>query len=248
MEWEKIYVNALMQSLHPFGDLLQVGFRSSLVADEIHKYRPRNHVLIESRALQMVHAKQWAQKHGAVFEEMEWVQVLPRLGVFDTIFFDASLGSEIEKTDPLIQEVEGRIPHLTKMRYADSDLESFCEKSAKEVPESVYRFLQELEQNGQISKEQREKMIKKFHLTGGDVKPVQKKQVDQIFAFLKECFVHHMRKGSRFSCFLDDSTSKYEDRKFFEEIISNPWIEYREQVLSIPKKGEVLILLVEKLG
>ncbi len=252
MEWEKIYVAALMESLHPFGDVLQVGFRSNFVANEIHKYLPRSHVLIESHAPQIPDAKEWAKKHGAVFEEMAWRQALPRLGVFDTIFF---AGSNEEtplwalEAKGVAKEIEAQIPQLTKMRYTDADLEPFCKASAKEAPESLYRFLHELEQNGQISKEQKEKMIKKFHLKKGpEVLPIRKKHLDVTFVFLKECLTLHMRKGSRFSCFLEDPTSKYEDPRFVDEIIANPWVDYREKTVSIPQKGEVLILVVEKLG
>src|SRR3989344_5641595 len=248
MEWEKAYIEALIEAFHPFGDVLQVGFRSGLAAKQIQKYYPKSHTLIESDAMRIADAKQWAQKHRAVLIEEPWQQALPRLGIFDAIFFASSDEGSPQEVDPLMKEIEAQIPHLAKLRYVDSDLEPFCEKSAKEAPEQLYRFLHELEKNGQISKEQKERMIKKFHLKGKEARLARKKIPDRVFAFLKECLALHMRKDSRFSCFLEDPTSKYEDPRFFDEIITNPLVDYREQTLSIPKKGEALIVVVEKLG
>ena len=42
-----------------------------------------------------------------------------------------------------------------------------------------------------------------------------------------------MRPGSRFSCFLEDPTSKFEDETFFNTIITNPHLGYREELIDI---------------
>lgn len=42
-----------------------------------------------------------------------------------------------------------------------------------------------------------------------------------------------MRKGARFSCYLNDPTSKFLDEKFYRQIILNPHLEYREKTIPI---------------
>ncbi len=56
---------------------------------------------------------------------------------------------------------------------------------------------------------------------------------DRLFEFLSCALKKHMRKGSRFSCFLEDPTSKFEDKKFFDHIITNPYLDYVENWIDI---------------
>ena len=233
---EKVYLEVLIDALHPSGDILEVGFRSGYAAELIQKYHPESHTIIESDAVAAKEAKKWIGGRASVtLIEQPWQTALPRLAVFDVIFF-------------ALREEEQIIPQLTKMRYGDADLEAFCEKSGKEAPEQVYRFLHELEHTGQISKEQKEKMIRKFHLKGKDAPPFKAKRSDNTLPFLEQCLASHMRKGSRFSCFLEDAASKSEDPRFFDRIIANPLLDYKEKLVSLPEGHEALIILIEKLA
>ena len=42
-----------------------------------------------------------------------------------------------------------------------------------------------------------------------------------------------MRPGSRFSCYLSDPTSKYQDPIFVEKIITNPFLDYEEKEIEV---------------
>ncbi len=55
-----------------------------------------------------------------------------------------------------------------------------------------------------------------------------------------------MRKGSRLLCFLNESDSKYEDPQFFDQIITNPSLDYQELKIHGPQ-GETNVFLIEKL-
>ena len=63
-----------------------------------------------------------------------------------------------------------------------------------------------------------------------------------------------MRKGSRFSCFCNNPSSKFEDAQFFEHIIMNVNVDYHEKLIpvEVPKEceyypfNEALVMTVEK--
>lgn len=246
-EGEKLYIKELVEALRPGGDVLEVGFRSGFAADEIQKYHPKSHTIIESG--DSAEAKKWAEKHHAEVIEGTWRQVLPRLGVFDAIFFaaaDPEMPQFLKTGAEVLNRVQEEIPQLSRIRYADAELEPFCAKAAADAPEQLFRFLQDLKYNGQISEEQMERMIHKYKLKGKEAPP--KSGFDTVFPFLKECLSLHMRIGSRFTCFLENTVSKSEDPRFFEQIVTNPNVEFREWTIHIPKNGKGLIVLVEKLA
>ena len=193
-----MYEKDLIEALRPFGDVLEVGFGSA--SKEIQKYHPRTHTIITRDP----EAKIWAETHNANIINDVWQNALGHLGVFDTIFFGL--------VDPIIP---------FQIKYTDSVLKTFCE-SAKDK-EAVSLFLAEIEQNGQITKEQKERMIEEYGLTHKKPPPV--KEAGQILPFLNQCIENHMRKGSRFSCFLK---SELDDPKFFDEIVVNPILDVRQ--------------------
>ncbi|MCH9631304.1 MAG: hypothetical protein S4CHLAM37_13260 [Chlamydiia bacterium] len=78
---------------------------------------------------------------------------------------------------------------------------------------------------------------------------------DRLFEFLKMCLDTHMRKGSRFSCYLDRPNSKYDDEMFFNHVITNPELDYKEHVIDVdvpdnceyyPYK-EALVIIITKM-
>ncbi|PIS03443.1 MAG: hypothetical protein COT85_00225 [Chlamydiae bacterium CG10_big_fil_rev_8_21_14_0_10_42_34] len=207
-----MYIQKLIETLHPFGDVLEVGFGKC--SEEIQKYHPKSHTIITTDSK----AHSWAKKHPTVkIVDDIWQGALPSLGVFDTLFFG-------------IDPVES--PFLAKMKYSESDVDVFCKTVTEK--EALSRFLSELEQNGQIDLALKEKMIKKYHLS--HEKPPAAKRSGQMLDFLKHCIDSHMRKKSRFSCFLK---SELDDPQFFDEIIVNPFLDYRED-------GRIIV--IEKLG
>ncbi len=154
----------------------------------------------------------------------------------------------LKSGNALIQEVETLIPHLNTIAYTDADIEEFIGAltSQPEFSEKhVIRFLADLEKNQQITREQREKTLHNLVKKGvlkelpslTDVVPPKTapcgRSNDRFFGFLRAVLEKHMRIGSRFSCFLSSSQSKYEDKKFYEEVILNPHLEYHEERIQV---------------
>ena len=240
----------LIEALHPSGDILEIGYRSDLAAAQIQKYHPKSHTIVDPDLSAAKKAKKWAEEHGAALIEESWESALPRLPVFDAIFFALPPAPELHRKgeEALLQSIEEELPQLTKIRYSDSDLEAFCEQGCRAAPEQVDRFLADLEKNGQIAEMQRDKMVRKFKLKGGKIPPPPKRTSPDLLPCLRQCLASHMRIGSRFSCFLEDGISKSEDPCFFKEIVVNPSVNCREWALQTPKGPQVLILLIEKLA
>lgn len=88
MEWEKPYMEKLIQNLKPKGRVLEVGFGLGYSANEIQKYNIESHTIIEPIMLDDL--KKWKNKQTNKIEIIEgyWQNVLKNLGKFDTIFFD----------------------------------------------------------------------------------------------------------------------------------------------------------------
>ena len=149
----------------------------------------------------------------------------------------------------LMRQVEKEIPFLHTICYADEDLADFLTQIPDETPASqVVRFFLELFSRQQISSDQLnrqlQRLVTEHRLTGEEVKaylaqPLPKSPflfsdtADRCYQFLSRCLLSHMKVGSRFSCFLSSATSKFEDQKFFNEIISNPLLDFHEQEISL---------------
>lgn len=193
-----MYIRNLIEALKPFGDVLEVGYGKA--SKEIQKFHPRSHTLITSDE----EAFHWAQSRSIKVIDEIWQTALPSLGVFDTIFFGL-----VDLILPI------------QFQYTDSVLIEFCE--GVKDPKALSKFLAELEQNSQITTDQKEEMIRRFGLTYEKPSPV--KQAGQILPFLTECVENHMKKGSRFSCYLKN---ELDDSRFFDEIVVNPILDVRE--------------------
>lgn len=203
-----MYIKNLIEALKPFGDVLEVGFGKA--TKEIQTYHPRTHTIIASDE----EASDWAQSRSAKIIDEIWQTALPSLGVFDTIFFGL--------VDPILPMM---------IQYTDAILIEFCEKVKDKL--ALSKFLAGLEQNGQITKEQKGEMTQRYSLP--DEKPPVIKQAGQILPFLKMCIEDHMKKGSRFSCYLKN---ELDDPQFFDEIVVNP-------ILNVYENGRIIV--IEKL-
>lgn len=263
MEWEKPYMEACIDALKPSGDVLEVGFGCGYSARHIQKYQPKSHTIIECDPVVYEKALSFAKEFSNVTIVFDtWQNALPRLGVFDAIFFDDYpleseeelnfLAQEKTKTHAallqghkVLEEAIRKIPTLESIRYSDADLEEFLKEvlSRKDIPEGhITQFFTELKDRGQITTSQYEKVWDKL-LALGFVRPepcLEKQEKilfsgprEKFYTFLEQALKAHMRKGSRFSCFLSSSTSKFEDPKFFQEIILNPYLDYHEKRIEI---------------
>lgn len=171
----------------------------------------------------------------------------------------------------MIQDVEKQIPFLTEIKYSDDDLKGFLREAPLKDKEHVVqfvRFLNELTARGQITDTQLKKMQKQLidqkKITAEEI---EKKTAntspfafsgpnDRLFDFLSQCLKSHMREGSRFSCFLSSPTSKFEDPKFFNEIILNPFLEFHEEEIKVEvpddctyySSNKALVITIEKKG
>ena len=267
MEWEKPYMQACIDALRPFGDVLEVGFGLGYSAEQIQSYEPKSHTIVEYHPVIAAHAREWAKKYPNVtIIEDTWQRALPNLGVFDCIFFDDyPLQSEqdlgkmqkesnhsellLKKGQQLLAEVEKTLPFLTQIKYSDEDLESLLKEKPlenQEVVRQFARFLKELCTREQISIEQLQTCLKKLveekKISEEEIdlllnakesaKPAQRPN-ERLFTFLNPCLASHMRKGSRFSCFLSSAESKYQDDQFVNEIIANPNLDFHEEEIAI---------------
>lgn len=79
-------------------DVLNVGFGLGLIDDELQKYKPRNHYIIEAHPDVYAHMKKlgWDKKPGVTILFGRWQDVVPTLTqTFDGIFFDTYGGTYI---------------------------------------------------------------------------------------------------------------------------------------------------------
>jgi hypothetical protein len=265
MEWEKPYMEACIDALHPCGDVLEIGFGLGYSATRIQSYHPNSHTIVEFHPTVAQEARRFAAKHpGVRIVEDTWQQALSTLGVFDCIFFDdyplyseeemkkmeessASSHLLLEKGKKLIESVEKELPQLKTIRYSDADLAAFISGAAAPGAH-LLRFLKELKAQDQITEEQLSKMLQLMLSSSRTTQeeidhcfqaPLKKEPFalsgkgDRLFEFLSACLKSHMRIGSRFSCFLSSATSKFEDKRFFEEIITHPSLDYTEKVITL---------------
>ena len=142
-------------------------------------------------------------------------------------------------------------------------MDAFYEQVGQFHVEDLSYFLHELKCNRQISEEQYENRIQKYHLKKTESKNdiLTEEQVTTpppplSLAFFNACLENHMRKGSRFSCFSNSPISKYENPQFFAHIITNPNLDYQEQFIPVTvppsceyyKFDKALVMTVEKLS
>ena len=183
MSWEKPYIEECVDTILPYGDVLEIGFGCGYAATHIQTYFPKTHTIIESHPEITRRARSWLIHHpNTKVIEGQWALELPSLGVYDAIFFD---------------DYEVRLNH-------------------NHVPHHVMD--------------------------------------ERLLVFLELCLKNHMRKGSRFSCFMHMPQSKYKDKNWFEKIIANPFIDYVERRFSVDvplhcqyyQSQEVLVMTVIK--
>jgi hypothetical protein len=90
MEWEKPYMEALIDFLKPTGDVLEIGFGLGYSATQIQKHDIKSHTIIENDPIVIQKLKAWAdsQPHQVNIIHDSWQNALSYIGKFDSIFFD----------------------------------------------------------------------------------------------------------------------------------------------------------------
>ena len=91
MEWEKPYMEAMVEKLNPSGDVLEIGFGMGYSANAIQKFDINSHTIIEADENVLKKLREWAplQKHKVNIIEGCWQYHLPSMTQkFDSFFFD----------------------------------------------------------------------------------------------------------------------------------------------------------------
>lgn len=260
-DWIIGYTKAIIDALQPKGDFLQIGFGAGLNQDQIKKCALKKYVIIENEPSLVLDARLWAKSVPNVeIIEGPWKTALPKLGTFDAIFYNdypnneekihlmnflfpqdvIAFNLEAKKLiDMIAEEISG-----CKRQFTDKEMEEFFQSKGKHHPQEFPDFIKKLKENGNITKAQYEKYLKK------KLEPAKKVvKTDPMLQCLKECLKKHLKKGGRFTAFLNDQRSKYNDAPFFEEIITNADLDYQEinaKVKTTEKDIDSLIMIVEK--
>lgn len=270
MQWEKPYIEQIITSLNPHGRVLQVGFGDGFAAQCLRNFPLFEHVIIEKDPSHMQAAKEFAAKHPKtqVIED-SWQKALATCGEFDVIYFHDVLLKDIsvmqqsqEKGKHALHQGKHALelanklfPDLRSKKYTMADLEKFYHEEGKKHPEGLVKFLFELYHHQQITHEIYHDFSKK-HGLDLYVAPMKEepKEREEGHVFLEEALKKHLKHGGRFSMFCLEPTSKYEDPKFFEEIITNPHLHYEEKLIDVKvpqdcpyyKGSQALVVVVHK--
>lgn len=265
-EWKKAYSEALVKTLNPKGDVLQIGFDANS-ANQIQSFDPTSHTIIVSNPEDVKIALKWVETHPKCsIIQGDWKSALSKLKTYHTIFFNEPQASdtatvlnylfseeimtEIAKTQEILKEMSEELAQIP-VNYSDEQLEEFYKQIGQYNQEELASFFKKLVDNKNITEQQHHKIVKKYKLDSPDLKNNEASPLppEPMLACLEECIKNHMVAGSRFSSDLHNVTSKYEDSQFFEKIITNPHLEYKESTVSLKiqnKNYDALLMSVEK--
>lgn len=268
-EWQKSYYKALIEELQPTGDVLEVGFGTGLAADYIQEKHPKSHTIIEFHPQIVPQAEAWVKEHPQVklIKSESWEQALSKEEKFDQIFYEEcapSLEKELEafhylfpsdtvqqasQAKELLDLLSQEMKQLTRT-FSDSDVEDFYQKIGRFHKAELPKFFLTLRDNDNITAQQYENFIKNYLVNEPLASSPQNRiSADGMLHCLELCLAKHMRKGSRFSCYLTSQISKYQDALFFDRIITNTDLDYKEKIVSLKlpdKNREALVISVEK--
>lgn len=269
-EWKKLYSEALINALHPSGDILQIGFGTDFIADQLQKNNPKSHTIIESNPEEAEAAQKWAHnKKNVHIIKGNWNKSLSKLGTFDAIFFNEyPLEYEIaimnflfpedtfktsKEVKKLIHSVEEQLSQMS-LQFTDKDIEEFYQEIGKHHMSEMHDFFEKLRENGNITEAQYNHAAKKYHFSEIEKQEKNKTQetpeeqaANNMLSFLGECLKKHMNNNAAFVTFLDSQTSKYENSQYYSNIISNPHIDYKESKVQIktsdhPREGLIAVI------
>lgn len=257
MAWEKPYFEACIDALRPSGDVLEVGYGCGFAAAHIQAQRPRSHTIIENFPEVADRARD--DFTGIKVIEGPWEKILPSLGGFDAIFFHDYFCKLVGKpggmktANLLVKAGKALVDNVLKkfslhsIRYSDDDVASFLkmmEKKNADDKKMVLRFFSDLYKQGQITLHQWESVCEEIEKRGWmnpeEIAKAKRTIVtavaqhdSRLLEFFILCLEKHMKKGARFSCYLEDPTSKYEDPVFLEKVIHNHALDYSEHWVDV---------------
>lgn len=273
-EWEKNYIHALVEELKPHGDVLLIGFNDGEAAKQILSKNPTSLTIIEADASSATKANEWAEKHKNVkVINQDWRKALHHLDAFDTVLFDERThASSMELIQRLSPDVAQNIANSSKdilgavkekfasikKKFSNEEMTLFYDQLGQHHLSELVPFLKNLKDNGNITHEQFESLMKKIHQK--NAKSSQKEsssheetlfeEKDALLLFVESAFKKHLKKGSRLTAFLSNNRSKYEDPLFFDRIASNEALSYSEKVakIQVPEINvqEALVILIHK--
>lgn len=160
--------------------------------------------------------------------------------------------SILSKGKKLLKKVQEKFSFLKDIKYKDEDVEYFFKnltsrkkvnkehflpfffdlKSKENITQEQFdQIVHRLQKEELITEEIKEAFFKKLSQTKGAFDFAQRG--DRFFEFLEIVLKNHLRKEGRVSCYLESSESKYEDKKFFDHIITNPSVDYTESLIDI---------------
>jgi SAM-dependent methyltransferase len=93
MEWEKSYMEALIDNLNPTGDVLEIGFGFGYSATRIQQHNIKSYTVIECDPASIERAKKWAKKQPhpvTVIEGFYHIEIQKLNKKFDAVFIDDS--------------------------------------------------------------------------------------------------------------------------------------------------------------
>ena len=89
MEWEKPYMEGIIDEIAPTGHVLEIGFGCGYSATRIQSYKPKSHTIIECDPKVIKKAHDWTKNYKNItIVENTWQKSLHTLGDYDFIFFD----------------------------------------------------------------------------------------------------------------------------------------------------------------
>lgn len=254
----KSRIETFVDLVHLQGSVLQIGFESHC-ASRIQTHKPIHHTILLSDLAELPLAKEWSQQHPHVILIPDtWQATLPSLGSFDTILAlpnnkemaqistqDTLLARALlQKEKELRHFVQEAIPELSLLRYSDDDIQAFFQNLPPAQNKEASYFLLQLHQRGHITEEQYEKFIAQYQLTRTAAATPTPETTDPLFPLLMTCLDGHLAKNGCFAALLDPNNSQYENAQFFENIITNPHCDYKEQPIVLPGIEEPVALLM----
>ncbi len=121
MEWEKPYMDFLVDNLKPHGEVLEIGFGLGFSFNQIQKYNIKSHTVIECNK-QVI--EKITNKNVKIIEGY-WQEVFDRLDKYDCIFFDDAPNNKYNKKDRFSQFLMQILKHVkqgTRLTwYCDGD-------------------------------------------------------------------------------------------------------------------------------
>ena len=211
--WQKLCIEACVDSLQPYGDVLEVGFSSSFSSSYIQTFFPKKHVIIEESKGNLKLAKEWSSHHRNVLVVEKKCSFKAFSGIYDAIFFDGLYPRDFSFSNDHI------LLNILKVLKDRSGCDDLFKQTypLKEINPNLYYGLIDPEKKIGL------KSIFKHMLYAEKGKELQ--------SFLESCLCNNMRRGSRFSCFITTMNESFPERRCFDKIITNPFIDYQERMI-----------------